>query len=228
MAPIVHLHPLSSYCWKVLIALYETGAAFEPAMVNFGDPEAAAAFRALGPTGKIPLLEDRARGRVVPETSIMIEYLQAHYPAGAPMLPEDPEARLEARLWDRLFDFYVMTPMGRITYEWIKTGGDTGTEPAREARAELQKAYVMVDAHMAGRTWAAGEAFSIADCSAAPSLFYALVKEPAPAELTHLAAYMHRLRTRPSVARVLEEAKPWFQYYPFKDRLPDEFRPAAA
>lgn len=224
MPPILHLHPLSSYCWKVLIALYETGAAFTPQVIDHGDPEALAAFQGLWATAKIPLLEDRGRGRVVPETSIIIEYLDAFQESGRRMLPADADERLQARLWDRLFDLYVMTPMQRIVAERIRHGAETSEgEAATTERLGLQKAYAMVDAHMAGRTWAAGDRFCLADCAAAPALFYALVIERSAEDLPHLAAYYERLMARPSVRRAIEEAGPWFQYFPFKDQLPADF-----
>lgn len=221
MSLVLHYHPLSSYCWKVLIGLEEAGVPFEAEMVNLGDPEARAAFGRLWPTGKIPLLEDRAAGRVVPETSIMLEYADRH----GRLLPADPEARLEARLWDRVFDNYVMTPMGRIVADRIRGQDKHDPDYVAARRAELQKAYVMIDGHMAGRTWAAGEAFSLADCAAAPSLFYALVIEPAASDLPNLAAYHDRLLARPSVAKAIDGARQWFQYFPFQDQLPAQYRP---
>src|SRR2546430_13967847 len=108
MALTLHLHPLSSFCQKVLIALYESKTPFVSHVVNFGDQTARAEFLALWPTGKIPLLRDDNHGRTIPETSIIIEYLDQHYPGERPLLPKDRDARLEARLWDRLFDLYVM------------------------------------------------------------------------------------------------------------------------
>lgn len=219
MSLILHYHPLSSYCWKVLIGLEEARVPFEAEMVNLGDPEARAAFGRLWPTGKIPLLEDRAAGRVVPETSIMLEYADRD----GRLLPADPEARLEVRLWDRVFDNYVMTPMGRIVADRIRAAPGYDAEAVAGWRAELQKAYAMVDAHMAGRTWSADKDFSLADCAAAPSLFYALVIEPAASDLRNLVAYHDRLMARPSVARAIDGARPWFRYFPYRDQLPAEY-----
>jgi glutathione S-transferase len=223
MALTLYMHPLSSYCQKVLIALYENEVAFEPKMVDFADPEARAAFVALWPTGKIPLLHDAARGKVVPETSIMIEYLDTHYSGGQPMLPADPDARLDARLWDRLLDCYVMTPMQRIVANQLRPEAERDARGATEARALLAMAYGMLERQLADRPWMTGTAFTIADCAAAPSLFYAGIIEPFPGEHVHLAAYFERLIRRPSVARTLEEARPYFAFFPFKELMPERF-----
>ncbi len=226
MSLVLHSHPLSSYCWKVLIALYESGAPFTAAMVNFGGPAAKAAFAALWPTCKIPLLQDGAK--VVPETSVQIEYLNRHCPAARPLLPEDEAAQLDARLWDRLSDFYVMTPMQRIVDDRMRPADERDPRAVAEAQKTLTTAYGMIDRNMAGKTsagkmWAAGDDFTIADCAAAPALFYAGIVFPFPADHTHLAAYFERLLKRESVKRVVAEARPFFQYFPFKDAMPRRF-----
>jgi len=223
MTLVLHYHPLSSYCWKVLIGLYELGTAFEPRMVNLGDAADRAAYAALWPTAKIPLLEDRTAGRVVPETSIMLEYVDARSPGTVRLLPEDAQARLDARLWDRLFDNYVMTPMQKVVADRLRPEGAKDPHGVQEARATVAMAYRMIDERMAGREWSAGEAFSLADCAAAPALFYASIIETLPAERPHLAAYLERLLTRPSVARAIDEARPWFQYYPYREQMPRRF-----
>jgi glutathione S-transferase len=220
MSLLLHHHPLSSYCWKVMIGLDEAGVPHEAVEINIGDPEAKAAFERLWPTAKIPLLEDRDAGRVVPETSIMLEYADR----GGRLLPSDPEARLEARLWDRLFDNYVMTPMGRIVADRLRPEAERDAVDAAARRAELQKAYAMIDGHMASRTWAAGDDFSLADCAAAPSLFYATVIEPPAGDMPNLRAYLDRLLARPSVAKVIDRARPVFQYFPFAGQLPAQYR----
>ncbi|MBX7200531.1 MAG: glutathione S-transferase family protein [Rhodospirillaceae bacterium] len=221
MPLVLHSHPLSSYCWKVLIALYETGAPFTAEMVNLGDPDARAAYAALWPTCKIPLLQDGAK--VVPETSVQIEYLDTHYPAARPLLPRDEAARLDARLWDRVSDFYVMTPMQRIVDDRMRPEAERDPRAVTQARALLATAYGLIERNMAGKTWAAGGDFSIADCAAAPALFYAGIVFPFPAGHPNLAAYFERLLARPSVARVITEARPFFQYFPFNDLMPRRF-----
>lgn len=223
MSLVLHYHPLSSYCWKVLIGLDELGVPYETAEVNFVDPQARAAFERLWPTAKIPLLEDRDTGRVVPETSIQLEYADRN----GRLLPADPETRLAVRLWDRVFDNYVMTPMSSIVADRIRGPDKHDADLVAQRRAELQKAYRMIDAHMAGRTWAAGDDFSLADCAAAPSLFYAVVIEPPSEDLPNLTAYRDRLLARPSVAKAIDGARPVFQYFPFRDQLPDAYRPDA-
>ena len=223
MSLILHSHPLSSYCHKVLIALYENNTPFTAEMVNFGDPAARAAYAALWPTAKIPLLQDTGRGHIVPETSIMIEYLDRHYPGAQPLLPKDPATALEARLWDRVFDCYVMTPMQRFVGERLRPEAERDPRAVPDSQNTLATAYGMIDRHMATRTFAAGDAFSIADCAAAPALFYAGIIVPFPETHKHLGAYFERLMARPSVARVITEARPFFQYFPFKELLPARF-----
>lgn len=221
MTLVLHSHPLSSYCWKVLIALYESGVPFTAEMVNLGDPAARAAYAALWPTCKIPLLQDGAR--VVPETSVQIEYLNRHHPGARPLLPKDEAALLEARLWDRVSDFYVMTPMQRIVDDRMRPEAERDPRAVREAQGLLTTAYGMIEHNMAGKTWAAGDNFTIADCAAAPALFYAGIVFPFPENHKNLAAYFERLLQRASVKRVIAEARPFFQYFPFKDRLPRRF-----
>lgn len=223
MSLILYTHPLASYCHKVLIALHENETPFTPHSVDLGDARARADFAALWPTAKIPLLEDTARKRVVPETSIMIEYLDRHYPGPRPLLPADDDARLEARLWDRLFDCYVMTPMQNIVANRLRGAAERDPRAVNEATATLQMAYDMIDRHMATRTWAAGGAFSLADCAAAPALFYASTLVPFEATHAQLAAYFERLVTRVSVARTIDEARPYFHFYPFRDSIPARF-----
>lgn len=221
MALILHFHPLSSYCWKVLIALYENGAPFEARLVNPGDPEARARFAALWPTAKIPLLEDD--GTIVPETSIMIEHLDWHHPGRVRLLPENPQGRLEARLWDRLFDCHVMTPMQTIVAQQLRPEHERDAQTIRGATAHLAMAYDMIETRFGGRVWAAGDSFSMADCAAAPALFYAAIVSPFPASHGTLGRYFERLMARPSVRRVIAEARPSFQYFPFCHAIPTRF-----
>jgi len=225
MALTLHFHPLSSYCQKVLIALHERGIPFEGRLLDLGDATARSAFLDLWPTGKMPLLVDG--DRVVPETSVIIEYLERH-PGGPPLLPAGAENGLEARLWDRLFDLYVMTPMQAIVGDRLRLASERDPLAVPQALATLRMAYGLIDRHMAGRRWAAGEEFSMADCAAAPALFYAATVAPFPGGNNQLAAYFERLVARPSVARVLEEARPFFRYYPMKEALPARFFDATA
>ena len=220
----LYYHPLAAYCWKVLIALYEAETPFKGEMLN-GRPADDATFTALWPIGKMPVLHDVARGQVVPETSIIIDYLDQHYPGPAPMIPADPEAAREARLWDRIFDLYVSTPMQKRVSDRLRSDGQKDPAGVTDADAALDTAYALLEARMAQRTWAAGEAFTLADCAALPALFYAEAVHPFSPEHPALAAYLDRLVARPSVRRVLAEAQPWLQYFPFHAALNPRFAP---
>ncbi|MGE4219211.1 MAG: glutathione S-transferase family protein [Alphaproteobacteria bacterium] len=228
MTPTLHFHPLSSFCHKVLIALYENGTAFQGRIVNLGDPAERAALKALWPVGKFPVLEDGARSRTIAESSIIIEYLDLHYPGPNRLLPADAEACLDTRFWDRFFDLYVELPLQRIVGEKIRADGGADPQAVETAKAGLATAYDILEPHMRGRDWAAGTGFTIADCAAAPALFYANAILPVGANRPHLAAYLDRLTGRPSYARVLAEAQPYMQFFPFKDGLPARFRDGAS
>lgn len=223
MALTLYSHPLASYCHKVLIALYENGTPFTAHYVDLGDAQERAAFAAVWPTAKMPLLHDRARDRIVPETSIIIEYLDSHYAGPQRLLPLDEDARLEARLWDRLFDAYVMTPMQQIVANRLRPEGERDARGVAEAASTLRMAYELIDKHMKSRRWAAGESFSIADCAAAPALFYASIVEPLASDHVQLRGYFERLLARPSIARTIAEARPYFHSFPFKDSMPARF-----
>lgn len=214
MTLILHSHPLSSYCWKALIALYENGSDFEPRLVDFGDPESFARFKALWPMAKMPVLEDQARGISVPEASIVIEYLMIHHPGKALLIPADPEAALEVRLRDRFYDLYVQSPIQKIVGDRLRPEGEKDPTGVAEARRALATAYDAIEARFAPSPWAAGAVFSLADCAAAPALFYANKVVPFAAERPVLGAFLDRLQARPSVARVLAEAEPYFAMFP--------------
>ncbi len=211
-------HPLASYCWKVLLALYETGTPFEPALVE-GPPKADAKLSAFWPIAKMPVLYDAARQHATPETSIIIEYLQLHYPGSARLLPDDPLRLLEVRLWDRFFDLYVHTPMQKIVADRLRADADRDPVGVRDAKETLDTAYGMLEARAVSQTWAVGGSFTMADCSAMPALFYAEAVHPFTPKHPALAAYFHRLVDRAASRRVIEEARPFFHYFPFYDAL---------
>jgi glutathione S-transferase len=213
MALELHLHPLSSYCWKVLIALYEAGTPFSAVIVNLGDPAERNAHLSLSPFGKIPALRDTGRGAEVFETSIIIEYLDRHYPGAARLIPQDPDRALEARLWDRVFDLHVMDAFQPIVADRLRAPDQRDPLAPETARAKLRHAYDVLEQRLAGRAWAAGEGFSLADCAAAPALFYASVAEPIEGR-PWLSAYRQRLLARPSVARAVAEACPYLHMFP--------------
>lgn len=220
MAITLYYHPLASFCHKVLVALYEHGIVFEKRLIDLSVAEDRAELEAIWPIGKFPVIRDHARGHDVPESSSIIEYLDHFYPGAVALLPPDWEAAHDARLWDRFFDNYVQGPMQAIVLDSIT--GSKG-DMARE-RAALATAYRMIDERMATRQWIAGDGFSMADCAAAPALFYAATLEPFGGAVPHLAAYFERLIARPSVRRVLDEAKPYFSMYPFAAAIPARFR----
>ncbi|KQP11831.1 glutathione S-transferase family protein [Pseudorhodoferax sp. Leaf267] len=226
MALTLYYHPLSSYCHKVLVALYEAGVPFTPRHVNLGDAADRATLTALWPMCKFPVLQDEAR--TVAESSIVIEYLAQHFPSAAALLPADTDTRLQVRLWDRVCDQYVHQPMQKIVGDRLRPAGEQDARGVADARALIQQAYAMLDRQLDGRTWLASEGFSLADCAASPALFYAAILEPVPPAHAQLRAYCERLLARPSVARTVQEAGPWFQYFPFKELLPARFLPAAA
>jgi glutathione S-transferase len=217
----LHYHPLSSFSHKALVALYEKGAAFRPVIVNYGDPVSRDAFFALWPLGKIPVLRDEARDLTLPESSVIIEYLDEQIPA-ALLLPVHPATRIQARLWDRIFDNYIHVPMQKLVNDRMRPEGEKDPRGVADARALLATAYELLDRHMQTRHWAAGENFSLADCAACPALFYAGIVAPFDG-YAHVAAYFERLVARPSFARALTEARPYFNLFPFRDDIPARF-----
>lgn len=223
MSLTLYIHPLASFCHKVLIALYENEVAFRPKTIDLGDPGSAAELLAKWPVGKIPVLHDGERERVVPETSIIIEYLQQHYPGPVPLLPANADARLEARLWERFFDLYVSVPMQKIVTDRIRPEGGNDPVGVADARRMLDTAYAMVDAQLAGKQWATGDHFTIADCAAAPGLFFASIVHPFEGRQARLAGYFERLVDRPSIARTLSEARPFFSMFPYREAMPERF-----
>jgi glutathione S-transferase len=215
----LYYHPLASFCHKVLIALYENGTAFDKRIINLGEEADRAELEAIWPLCKFPVIRDHERKRDVPETSVIIEYLDRYFPGAQPMIAADWDVALDVRLWDRFFDNYVQEPM-----QIIVTGHLTGMQcDQTKERTKLKTAYKMIEKRMTTRSWMCGEAFSMADCAAAPALFYAATILPFPEEYSHLNDYFERLVTRPSVQRVLDEAKPYFSLYPFVDDIPERF-----
>ncbi len=223
MSLTLYSHPLASFCHKVLIALYENGTAFRSETVDLGDPGSAAAHMERWPVGKIPVLHDVEAKRVIPETSIIIEYLQETHPGPVILLPSDSAARLETRLWDRFFDLYVNVPMGKIVTDRIRPRGTSDAFGIAEARATLDTAYAMIEGRMSARDWATGKDFTMADCAAAPALFYAAIVHPFGSDRRHLTRYRDRLLERPSVKRVVAEARPYFWMFPYRDAMPEHY-----
>lgn len=219
MSLTLYYHPLASFCHKVLIALYENGTEFERRIIDLGDAAERAELQALWPIGKFPIIRDHAHQRNLPESSIIIEYLDRLYPGNHRLVPDDWDSALEVRLWDRFFDHYVQVPMQQIVSDRLHaTNGDLSRE-----RSTLETAYAMLERRMASRIWVASPQFSMADCAAAPALFYARTLVPFPDDYGHLNAYFDRLVQRPSFQRVIDEARPWFSFYPFAEAIEQRF-----
>lgn len=210
----LYFHPLASFCQKVLVAFYENDIPFEPHLVDLGDPASRDAFCSIWPIGKMPVLCDSARDRIVPESSIIIEYLVDHYPTKMPLIPLGADLARQTRLRDRFYDLYVEEPMQKIVGDRLRPEGAHDPFGVAQARAQLRTAYEMIEHDMRSRTWAMGEAFTMADCAAAPALFYADLVEPIGADHPQTAAYRDRLMARPSYARVLAEAEPYMKMFP--------------
>lgn len=215
MALTLYYHPLSSFCWKALIALYEADLAFEPKMVNLGDPAERDAFQAIWPLARFPVLRDAPRAQAVPESTIIIEYLAQYYPSAASLVPLDLDLARETRLLDRLFDNYIHLPLQKVVAERMRPQDHHDPFGADLDRAAIRRGYDALAPMIAG-PWALGEAFTLADCAALPALFYADYAVPLTG-WPQLRTYLDRLKARPSIARVLAEAEPYFQYFPLKD-----------
>ncbi|MGE7955397.1 glutathione S-transferase family protein [Pseudomonas sp. NPDC089530] len=216
----LYFHPLSSFCHKVLIALYEYGIDVEKRIIDLSDEADRAELRSLWPIGKFPVIRDHDRQRDVPESSVIIEYLDHFHGGRQRLIPGDWDSALEVRLWDRFFDLHVQGPLQQIVADRLH-GTHADLAPQRTA---LLTAYHLLEQHMASRIWAAGADFSLADCAATPALFYASTLVAFPDDHRHLGAYFERLVQRPSVQRVIAEAKPYFAWYPFAEAIPQRFR----
>jgi glutathione S-transferase len=210
MSLTLYSHPFSAYCQKVLIALWENDTAF--IYRNLEEPGAAEERASLWPLGRFPVLVDD--GMMVAESSIIIEHLDLYHPGPVRLLPEQREAALEVRFMDRFFDNYIMSPMQKPVYAALK-GGDTRKEEAlTEARHALDISYAWLEERLSDRIWAAGESFSMADCAAAPSLFYADWVHQIGTAFPRLREYRSQLLARPSYARAVDEGRPYRHYFP--------------
>jgi glutathione S-transferase len=214
MSLTLHFHPLASYCWKALIALYENDTPFTPNLVDLGNPAERAALVKLWGIGKFPVLRDDARNETVPESSIIIEYLDSNYGGRTRFIPDDAGRALQTRLRDRFYDLYVHLPMQKIMLDRLRPADKKDPLGVEEAKAQLRTSYAMIEQQMANGGWAMGENFSLADCAAAPPLFYGNMVVPFGDANSNLGAYFERLKERSSFARVLKEAEPYFQMVP--------------
>jgi glutathione S-transferase len=213
MALILHFHPLSSFCWKTLIALYENDTAFAANKVDLGNAAEREALLRLSPIGRFPVLEDTARHEVVPESSLIVEYLDWHYPGRTRFIPVEPQAAFETRLRDRFLDLYLHLQMQKVVGDRLRPASAKDPHGVEQARAQIRKSYDIFESQLTGSGWAMGAVFGLADCAAAPPLFYCSQIEPF-GDRTNLTAYFDRLKARPSFARVLKEAEPYFSMFP--------------
>jgi glutathione S-transferase len=211
MRPILYSHPFSSYCQKVLIALYENGTGFDTRTLGEEDG-AYEDLCAVWPVKKFPMLQDG--GTLVHEASIIIEYLQLHYPGPMRLIPDDPALAVEVRMLDRFFDNYVSTPQQKTVFDALRQPQERDAHGVAEARDMLDAAYGWLETHMAKRQWAAADRFTLADCAAAPSLFYADWSHPIGDRFPAVTAYRQRLLARPSFARAVDEARPYRKNFP--------------
>lgn len=206
----LYAHPFSSYCQKVLIALYENATPFEWRML--GEAQHEAELAVLWPFKRFPVLMDD--GRAVMESSIIIEHLQLRHPGPVPIIPQDPQLALEVRMMDRFFDQYVSTPMQKVVFDSIRAAEHRDAQSVTDAKAMLDVSYRWLDGVMADRQWAAGAGFSLADCAAAPALFYSDWVHAIDETFANLRAYRARLLARPSFARAVDEARPYRAFFP--------------
>ncbi|WP_315779324.1 MULTISPECIES: glutathione S-transferase family protein [unclassified Bradyrhizobium] len=212
MSLTLYYHPLSSFCWKVLIALYENDVSFTPKLINLGDADERAAFLKLWPVGKFPVLRDEQR--TIPESSIIIEYLDQHYAGRTRFIPDDPDLALRTRLRDRFLDLYLHMPTQTVVFDRLRPADARDPLGVADARSRLRTSYAMLETKLPPRGWAMGDPFTLADCAAVPALFYADRVEPLGDGLPRVTAHLDRLKARPSVARVLAEAEPYFHMFP--------------
>lgn len=212
MALRLYFHPFSSYCQKALVACYENAVAFEPRMLDGPDSPAMRELAALWPLKRFPVLVDG--DRTVFEATCIIEYLGLHRPGPVRLIPDDPDQAVEARMLDRFFDNYVSTPQQKIVFDALRPEAVRDPHGVTEARALLDSAYAWLEQRLVGRTWAIGEQFSLADCAAAPFLFYADWTHPIGPAHPRVLAYRQRLLARPSFARAVDEARPYRPFFP--------------
>lgn len=212
MKPELFGHPFASYVWKPLIALYERKVDFTFRIIDQDHPENAIRIAELSPTGQFPALVD---GTVeITQSNAIIEYLDLHYGTVSPMVPADPREALECRMMADVFDDYVMFPMQQIVGNALRAEHEKDPRGLADAHAMLEKSYAWLNKRLEGKTWAASNRFTIADCAAAPALLYSDWVHPIPETHTALAAYRARVLARPSVARVVDEARPFRAYFP--------------
>lgn len=223
MTLTLYYHPFSSYCQKALLALYENATPFTPKIINLGDEASAGELRKIWPICKFPVLRDDARNETVPESTIVIEYLEQYYPGPAKLIPEDPDAARRVRGMDRFFDFYINDPMSKVVTDNFRPAGKNDPHGVETSKSLLQTAYDVLEREMANHTFAVGDSFSMADCAATPFLFYANLIAPLAERHPNVTAYYNKLATRPSFIRALKDAQPYCKGLPFEEAYMAEF-----
>jgi glutathione S-transferase len=211
MSLTLYAHPFSSYCQKVLMALWENDTPFT--YRHMEEPGVGEELASLWPIGKFPVLVDGTR--TVVETSIIIEHLDLYHRGDVRFVPDEPASAMEVRFLDRFFDQYVMNAAQIAVSESLRSESDRLDEAKRTAAGALEVAYGWLERRLDGRKWAAGHRFSLADCAAAPSLFYADWVHQIGDAFPQLRAYRTRLLARPSFARAVEEGRKYRSYFPF-------------
>ncbi len=205
-------HPFSSYCQKVLVALYENDVAFVPRLLGAPDSDANVELKRRWPMVRFPVLVDEPH--TIIEATCIIEYVGLHRPGPVRLIPADPAVALEVRMLDRFFDNYVSTPQQKVVFDAIRPAEHRDPYGVQEARRMLDTAYAWLEERMAGREWAVGDGFTLADCAAAPFLFYADWTRPIGDAYPNVLAYRRRLLARPSFARAVDEARPFRAFFP--------------
>lgn len=216
MSLTLYYHPLSSFCWKVLIALYENDTPFTPLLVDLGDATSRAEFLKVWPIGKFPVVRDTARNHTVPESSIIIEYLAQHYPGKTQLIPSDSDTARQMRMWDRFIDLHLHLHMQKVVGDTLRPEGSKDPFGVGQVKATMTTALGVIEGEIGSRPWIMGETFTMADCAAAPALFYVDKVMPFGATHPNTMAYLERLMARDSFARVLKEAEPYFKMFPVR------------
>lgn len=213
MALKLYYHPLASFCWKALIGLYELDIPFEKRMVDLSNEAERAALERLWPIVKFPVLQDDATGETWPESSIILEHVAGIAPQRG-LLPSDPKRALRCRLHDRIYDAYIHAPMQTMVANRLRAEADRDRVGIEEARRQIERSYAVVENFVGDGPWSLGADFTVADCSAMPALYYGDKVVPLSDRYPKTRAYLARLSERPSVARVLAEAQPYFALFP--------------
>lgn len=212
----LYYHPFSSYCQKVMIALHERELSCEPHVVNLGDERSKAEFAAVWPYAKFPVLNDDHARVTMPESTLIIEYLDTLSASGKRLTPIDPAHLRAVRLLDRVIDNYIQTPMQKIVADRLRPEGKRDPHGVEEARALLESSYAFLEPRI-NQTYLSGPDVTLADCAAAPALFYAQKVAPFADRYPLLGAYFERMLDRPSFARCVEEARPFREFFPSAD-----------